>query len=81
MLATMLLSHTSDGAAGATWPQRDVDAKSYWWQYCEVMLVTVLPGRLHHDAIMLLSHAGDDAGGVTWPQRDIDVESCWRQCC
>jgi hypothetical protein len=28
MMVMMLLSHTGDGAAGVTWPRRDVDAES-----------------------------------------------------
>jgi hypothetical protein len=44
----VLLSHAGDGAVGATWPQHDVDAKSYWRWYCRVMLATALPGQLGH---------------------------------
>jgi hypothetical protein len=44
MLATMLPSHTGDGAAVATWPQRDVDIELCWRQYYQVKLATALPG-------------------------------------
>jgi hypothetical protein len=42
MLAIMLSSYTGDGAAGVTWTQRDVDAKSCWRQCCQVMLAMAL---------------------------------------
>jgi hypothetical protein len=32
MLATVLPSHPSDGAAKVTWPRRDVSAESCWRQ-------------------------------------------------
>jgi hypothetical protein len=62
MLTTILPSHASNGAAEATWPQRDVDVKSCWRRCCRVKLVTVLP-----------SHAGDDAAEATCLRRDVDV--------
>jgi hypothetical protein len=42
-------SHAGDGAAGATWPQRDVDAESSdddatescWWRRCRGDLVVM----------------------------------------
>jgi hypothetical protein len=50
MLAMALLrhlpSHADDGVAGATWPQRDVEVKSYWRRCCRVILAMALPGRL-----------------------------------
>jgi hypothetical protein len=42
MLATMLPSHAGDGAVGATWPRRGVNAKSCWQQCCRVMLAMAL---------------------------------------
>jgi hypothetical protein len=42
MLAIVLPSHVGDGAAGATWPQRDIDGESCWRQCCQVMLVMAL---------------------------------------
>jgi hypothetical protein len=57
---TMLLSHAADGAAGATWPRRDVDVGSCWRQCCRVMLATALPGRHGRGAMEMLSHAGNN---------------------
>jgi hypothetical protein len=51
MLTMILLSHAGDDAAEATWPQRDVDAELCWRQCYRVMLVTMLPMRLGHDAM------------------------------
>jgi hypothetical protein len=67
MLTIMLLSHTSDGAVGATWPRHDVDAELYWSQCCQVMLAMALRGNLTTAryrcqvilATMLPSHPGD----------------------
>jgi hypothetical protein len=42
MLATILLSHAGDGAAGVTWPQCDIDAESCWQQCYRVMLAMAL---------------------------------------
>jgi hypothetical protein len=42
MLATVLPSHASDSAVGATWPWCDVDAESCWRRCCQVMLAMVL---------------------------------------
>jgi hypothetical protein len=42
MIATMLLSHSSNDAAEVTWPWRDVDAESCWRQCYRVMLTMVL---------------------------------------
>jgi hypothetical protein len=42
MLAKMLLSHASDDAARATWPQRDVDVESCWRQSFRVMMAMAL---------------------------------------
>jgi hypothetical protein len=50
MLATMPPSRAGNGAAGVTWPWRDVDAKSYRRQCCWIMLVTMLLGWLGCDA-------------------------------
>jgi hypothetical protein len=38
----MLPSHAGDGAAKASWPQRDVDAESCWQQCCRFMLAMTL---------------------------------------
>jgi hypothetical protein len=46
MLATMLLSHDNDDAAGATWLWPNVEVESCLRQCYQVMLVTPLPGRL-----------------------------------
>jgi hypothetical protein len=51
MLVTMLLSHASDGATGATWLRRNVGVESSWQQYYRVMLVMALSGRLGRDAM------------------------------
>jgi hypothetical protein len=61
MLATVLSCHAGDGAAGVSWPRRDVDVESCWrWCYrgdlaavryrCRVMLATVLPSHASNDA-------------------------------
>jgi hypothetical protein len=61
MLVMVLSSHAGNGAAGATWPRRDVNVESCWRWRCRVMLVMALPGRLGYDAMSMLSHAGDGA--------------------
>jgi hypothetical protein len=38
----VVLNHASDGAAKATWPRRDVDAKSCWRQCYRVVLAMAL---------------------------------------
>jgi hypothetical protein len=38
MLVTMMSSPTRDDAAEATWPQRDIDAKSCWQQCHQVII-------------------------------------------
>jgi hypothetical protein len=89
MLATVLLSHPSDGATGEIWPWRDVHAESCWWWCYQVMLVMRCRGDLAATrcrcqvmlAMVLPSLAGDRTVGVTWPRRDVDVESCWQRCC
>jgi hypothetical protein len=51
MLETMLLSHVGDGATEAAWPRRDIDAESCYWQFCRVMLVRTLLGKLQRGAV------------------------------
>jgi hypothetical protein len=48
MLAMVLPSYSGDGAAGVTWPLRDVKAESCWRRCCQFMLVMALSGRLGH---------------------------------
>jgi hypothetical protein len=84
MLVTVLLSHSGDGTAGATWPRCDVDAESCWRHYCQGMLATALLGdwgvvrcRCRVMLVTILpSHAGDGGAGATRPQHDVDSESC-----
>jgi hypothetical protein len=66
MLATMLLSHASDGPAKVTWPWSDVDAESCWRQCYRVMLVMMLPRRHGHDAMYMPIHASDGAPKTCW---------------
>jgi hypothetical protein len=48
MLMMVMLSHADDDATEVIWPWCDVDAESCWRQCCQVMLTTVVPGRLGH---------------------------------
>jgi hypothetical protein len=89
---TVLLSHTDDGAAGATWPRRNVDVESCWQRCCRVMLAIescwrqrcrddLVMARYRGQAILvtvLSSHAGDGAARVTWPRCNVDVKSYWK---
>jgi hypothetical protein len=81
MLEMMLLSHAGDDVTGATWPRRNVDTESCWRWCCQVMLVTMLSGRLGRGAMKMLSHGGDDAARATWPRRVVAIKSYWRRCC
>jgi hypothetical protein len=58
------------GTTVVTWPRRDVNDKSCWWQFYQVMLATVLSWQLGRGAMWMRSHAGDGS-----------TESCWWWCC
>jgi hypothetical protein len=70
-----MLSHVGDDATEVIWPRRDVDAKSYWRQCCQVMLVMALQLKVVLVVVWLRSPRARSIEVL--PHREEVGYSCW----